>query len=53
MALLLGTFLDVEGAFNNVAFKSIERALNQIWTRSFKFEDIGKYEWPYQKVWCS
>ena len=22
MALLLGTFLDVEGAFNNVAFKS-------------------------------
>ena len=27
--MALGTFLDVEGAFDNVAFKSIEKALNR------------------------
>ena len=27
--MALGTFLDVEGAFDNVAFGAIEKALNQ------------------------
>ena len=39
--MALGTFLDVEGAFDNVAFKSIEKALN----RKCESSSVNKIKW--------